>query len=161
MPICHDVTTALFKQDDPETAALKAAAKAQRNADRQAALVKEQQRQKDEAFNASPQGLARSARARGDFLFQISLDITDITGTIATLAAPVSPAGAYSNRQDYSPTDSLNAIHEEGWHLHSFSTTFVQTAEVSRDKFLSSGQQTAISGKIVGTYVFDRVARRA
>jgi hypothetical protein len=39
------------------------------------------------------------------------------------------------------------------------SYVFVQTGEDSRDKFMASGQRTAIKGKIVGVYLFRRAVQ--
>lgn len=36
------------------------------------------------------------------------------------------------------------------------SVVFVPSSEVSRDKFFLSGQQVAISGEVVGYYIFKR-----
>lgn len=52
--------------------------------------------------------------------------------------------------------DALNEIAREGWDFHSVATAFINEGEVSRDKFLASGQQVAVRGRLVGTYVFTR-----
>ena len=51
----------------------------------------------------------------------------------------------------------IAAIEEQGWRLDSSDHFFMQTAEMSRDKLFSTGQQAAIAGKIIGVYLFRRV----
>lgn len=150
-----------FKQDDPAAAAEKARIKQQ-----QAEAKKQQQEEADRQrrlaeFQASPPGRAREAYERGDLLFQFSADLSDYEGSVVTMASLSSALpGAYNSRRDHLPSDTLNAVCNEGWDLHSFSTAFVQTGEESRDKFLASGQHTAITGKLVGTYVFTKAGSK-
>ncbi len=54
------------------------------------------------------------------------------------------------------PSDILSGVCAEGWELAAGSCVFVHEEEVSRDKFLSSGQNIAIKGRTVGYYVFRR-----
>ena len=52
--------------------------------------------------------------------------------------------------------DTLNAVCAEGWELVNGSFVFVETGQSSRSKALSSGQQVAVSGAVVGYYLFKR-----
>jgi hypothetical protein len=54
----------------------------------------------------------------------------------------------------------LEAIEVEGWRLEHVGYVYRVISSVSRDKFLSSGQQEAVTGEIVGIYLF-RVADHA
>lgn len=98
---------------------------------------------------------ARSAFERGDQLFQVTLDIMAVEGRIATLAS-AEPTGVHLATTEFDVNEALNEIVEEGWYLHSMSTSYVQEKELSRDKFWSSGEQTALTGRLMGTYVFLR-----
>ncbi len=44
----------------------------------------------------------------------------------------------------------------EGWELVNGSFVFLETGSQSRDKFMRSGQQIAVSGTVWGYYVFKR-----
>lgn len=101
-------------------------------------------------FVASPQGMARTCYQRGDALFQVSLDLENIQNHVIAMES------AYTTRHAIDVSDVLNAIHSEGWQFHSFSTTFVNEGEISRDRFLASGQQVAVQGRVYATYVFTR-----
>ncbi|MFB7716748.1 hypothetical protein [Nocardia sp. NPDC056100] len=147
----------LFSNDDPAVAAEKARVKAQQQADRQARQAENEKREAEAAFNASPGGQARTAHKRGDQLFQINVDLEQVSGQIVTMASvSMKPTGAHSNSRRSSPSTVLNAILAEGWSLQILSTAFIPTTQESRDKFLASGQQVAVSGRLVGTYVFSR-----
>lgn len=54
------------------------------------------------------------------------------------------------------PTGTLEAIEAIGWHLEHVGYVFVVTGQNSVDRALSSGQETAVSGKTVGIYLFRR-----
>jgi hypothetical protein len=139
-----------FFRADEATAAQREAEKA---ADRER---KAQQRaeadrlRQEQAFRRSPAGQARTSHERGDQLFQVSFDLENI----AAMVVPMN--NAFTTRTASDVSDVLNSIVAEGWDLHGFSTTFVNEGEVSRDKFLASGQHVAVRGRIVGTYVFAR-----
>jgi len=52
---------------------------------------------------------------------------------------------------------TLAAIEAVGWKLEHVGYIFMMTGESSRDKFMASGQQTAVSGKTIGIYLFRNV----
>ncbi len=63
--------------------------------------------------------------------------------------------GAFANStrtQDYS--NVIQSIEEEGWRLEHVGYVYRITGSQSRDKFIASGQQEAVSGEIVGIYLF-------
>lgn len=109
------------------------------------AAAKEQAR-----FEASPQGWARAARERGDQVFQVSIACMSQRALVAVMMT----AFTADNEHDVNP--HLNAIVSEGWRLLSATTAFVETGQQSRDKLVSTGQNVATSGELVGTYVFVR-----
>lgn len=53
-------------------------------------------------------------------------------------------------------SDLLSRIEDAGWSLHTAQYLHVQLGEESREKWMSSGEQVAIKGKIVGMYLFRR-----
>jgi hypothetical protein len=64
--------------------------------------------------------------------------------------------GSNVRQRTADPSAILNAICREGWGLLSSPFVFVEMGQQSRDKFLSSGQNVATRGSIVGYYVFRR-----
>jgi hypothetical protein len=75
-----------------------------------------------------------------------------------TFVIPMSRAGTTTQSAD--PTVVLNAICAEGWELINGSFVFLETGSESRDKFMRSGQQVAVSGTILGYYLFRRNAEK-
>lgn len=151
-----DLIMAFFKADEAVVAqreaekARRAAEKAQQQELRERERAAGEQRRQEEAFRRSPAGQARTSFERGDALFQVSFDVQDIKSNVVPMM------GAYTMRSASDVSEVLNSISVEGWDLHCMSTTFVNEGEESRDKFMSSGQNVAVRGRIVGTYVFLR-----
>jgi hypothetical protein len=83
-------------------------------------------------------------------LFQVSFDLMNVQSIVIPMT------NAYTQRQANDVSEVLNSIVREGWTFASLSTAFVHEGEESRDRFLASGQQTAVRGRLVGTYVFSR-----
>jgi hypothetical protein len=111
--------------------------------------AEEQKRRLESEFSVLPSGRARAAKAAGSKIFQIDVPLSQTTGhTVAMI-------GAFANStktQDYS--NVIQAIEEEGWRLDNVGYIYRITGSESRDKFLASGQQEAVSGEIVGIYIF-------
>jgi len=97
-----------------------------------------------------PVSRARAARDAGARLFQIALPLSQTEGFAIALSRTVSSTRTTEH------ASMLDAIETEGWHLEHCNYVYRITGSVSRDKFLSSGQQEAISGEIVGVYIFRR-----
>ena len=129
----------LLKKDTPEGLAAKE--------ERAAAARADQERQ---AFLASPTGQARQAYERGDQVFQCSFNIVNQQAIVVTMV------GAKTSSQTADPTEILNHVCREGWELVNGDFVFVQTGQQSRDKLLSSGQNVAVAGSVVGYYLFRR-----
>jgi hypothetical protein len=104
----------------------------------------------EERFWASMTGQARLAYHRGDELFQLAMPLRQQHAVIA----PMVGAAARSRDSDWSA--ELSTVIREGWEIVSASTVFVETGSESRDKFMASGQQIAVSGEVVGYYLFRR-----
>jgi hypothetical protein len=155
------MTMALFKASDEATAAQRAADKAAAQERKAQERVAAEQKREEErlagerarqeaAFNRSPAGQARTCYQRGDHLFQVSIDLEKVTSHVVAMS------NAYTGRHARDVSDVINSIAAEGWAFHTLSTTFVNEGEESRDRFLATGQQTAVRGRVVGTYVFTR-----
>lgn len=110
------------------------------------------------AFFASPAGQARVAYESGAKVFQYEADVKSTKAVVRPLGFGSSAIGkeTLASRLARGPVATLNAVADEGWELVNGSFVFVETGEVSRSKALSSGQQTAISGTVVGYYLFRR-----
>ena len=64
--------------------------------------------------------------------------------------------GSTVRTQTADPSMILNAVCNEGWELVNGAFVFVETGQQSRDKMMSSGQNVAIKGRVVGYYLFRR-----
>lgn len=62
--------------------------------------------------------------------------------------------GAFTDKTDSQHVSTLDAIERQGWKLEHAGYVFRVTGSESRDKFLASGQQEAVSGEIIGIYLF-------
>jgi hypothetical protein len=112
------------------------------------------------AFEESPAGRARSAFEQGDGFFEIELDMRS-TGSLNSHGGSGVDIRRGVGESRSRRMDALSQIEGEGWSFVQSSYVFVQTGEDSRDKFMASGQRTAIKGKIVGVYLFRRVEQTA
>jgi hypothetical protein len=111
--------------------------------------VEDLERQR-KAFFATPAGRARLAFARGDQVFQYSIDV------MSQQAIIVAMVGSTTSQTTSDPVAILNSVCHEGWELINGSFVFVEQGQQSRDKLLSSGQNVAIKGTTVGYYLFKR-----
>lgn len=120
-----------------------------KSADEKEAASKEAQ---ERAFWESPIGQARLAHQRGDVIFQLAMPLRSQKAVIVPMAGGLSA----SSEKDWSA--ELNDVVREGWELVNGSAVYVQTGQESRDKFMASGQNVAISGQVVGYYLFRRAS---
>jgi hypothetical protein len=133
----------LQKQASEERKAAEAQAKATREAEQR----RERERQE---FLASPAGQARSAFERGDLLYQFEIDVKNTRPVFIPMVT------ATDTTKSNDPIAILNSVCREGWDLVSSSFVFHELGSESRDKFLSSGQNIAVKGTVIGYYVFRR-----
>lgn len=101
-------------------------------------------------FFRSPAGQARMAFERGDQVFQTSYDVANQEAIIVAMV------GSRTATKTADPTLILNSVCVEGWELINGSFVFAEEGQQSRDKFMSSGQNVAIKGKVIGYYLFKR-----
>lgn len=126
----------VFKAD-PEKKARKLAEQEQRAAEKEA-----------RAFEASPAGRARAAAEAGDGLFQIVLSIAETNQRLQAVAGTTKRAVT----RDYMHV--LDSIEAEGWKLEHVGYVFQPVSSQSRDRAFHSGEQTVVSGQLLGVYVF-------
>ena len=122
----------------------------EKKAEREREQQEREEAARDAAFWASPGGRARQAFDDGDVIFQFELDVRDAQ----TFTIPMWKTGAVTRAVDASAV--LNSIAREGWTLVNGSFVFHETGSESRDKFMASGQHTAVRGTVVGYYLFER-----
>lgn len=103
---------------------------------------------RNDKATADPVGQARAAKAAGARLLQISLSLSQTTGHAVAMT------GTNATTTSTQHTSTLEAIEAEGWRLEHAAYVYRVTGSVSRDKFLSSGQQEAVHGEVLGVYIF-------
>lgn len=110
------------------------------------------------SFYASPAGQARVAFEAGSHVFQYETDLKSTKAVVKAIGLGSSAMGkeTFGSRLSHGPVDILNSVCAEGWDLVNGSFVFVETGQSSRDKFLASGQQVAVSGTVFGYYLFKR-----
>lgn len=128
----------------------KAAEEQQKALDRAA---KDQERSRRE-FLASPVGQATTAKEQSQGFFEIQLKVGS-SQRDSTVFGSNNTNISQTKTQMHAGT--LAAIEAVGWRLEHVGHVFVVTSESSRDKLLSSGQQTAVSGETLGIYLFRNV----
>ena len=114
----------------------------------------ERKRREEEAFRRTPKGMARTAKEKGDTIFRY---VEELSSTVGKTEAMV---GAFTHgiqTEGAIESSSVEDIESEGWTLINDNYIFQATGAVSRDKFLSSGQEEAISGQLIGIYTFRAV----
>ena len=137
--------------DSLDKKAAKAARQAEEAQARQVAAQANRLAELEAKFWAAPYGQARAAKMAGDRFFQIEmqLDSTDQTSYSKLVADTTGKTRRYSGQGTV-----LTHIANEGWELIHAGFVFKETGQVSRDKFLSSGQQVSTWGATYGVYLF-------
>jgi len=105
----------------------------------------------DSRFLASPIGQATTAKEQGQGCFEIQLEV-------GSSQRDTTIFGGNNDNIEQTKTPShagtLAAIEATGWRLEHVGHVFVVTSESSRNKLLLTGQQTAVSGRTIGIYLF-------
>jgi hypothetical protein len=104
----------------------------------------------EQAFFKSPAGRARVAFDEGDHVFQYAINVMNQEAIIVAMV------GSKTKKRTSDPVDVLNSVCHEGWEIVNGSFVFVEEGQQSRDKFMSSGQNVATKGSVVGYYLFKR-----
>jgi hypothetical protein len=103
---------------------------------------------------ASPIGQATTAKEQGQGFFEIQLKVGS-SQRDSTIFGSNNTSIGQTKTQTHAGT--LAAIEAIGWQLEHVGHVFVVTSESSRDKFLRTGQQTAVSGDTIGIYLFRNI----
>jgi hypothetical protein len=138
---------AALRDEKPSAAALEKARQVALREERATAAARERELAK---YRASPTGQADAAYERGDVVFQFFMDVKD------TQPHVIAMVGATTSTTTNDPTAILNSICGRGWEIVNGSFVFHELGSSSRDKFLSSGQNIAVRGTIIGYYLFRR-----
>jgi hypothetical protein len=92
--------------------------------------------------------LARRARERNDQFFEIQLEVAESSRDVRFGEADSGSRSHNDNAGD------LAAIEAEGWKLVNVGYVFVSTGQSSRQKVFGTGESFAVSGVVVGIYLF-------
>jgi hypothetical protein len=138
-----------LRKSPEEKAALEAAKQLK---DQRSAELKRRQgiEREEQAFFKSPAGRARVAFEEGDHVFQYAINVMNQEAIIVAMV------GSRTKKRTSDPVDVLNSVCHEGWEIVNGSFVFVEEGQQSRDKFMSSGQNVATKGSVVGYYLFKR-----
>jgi hypothetical protein len=124
----------------------------ERAAAKQRAREEKDRAASEERQLATPLGRATEAFEAGSAFFEIQLDAAETerkfgASAYDSLSGPTERTGH---------ADVLGQIEAVGWHLEHMASVFVMTGQTSRDKFMSSGQDVGVYGKVINTYLFRR-----
>ena len=127
--------------------------KRERDKEKMEARRRERKRREEEAFRRTPKGIARTAKEEGRKVFQYVEKLSETVGETIPMI------GAFTSGQQSEGViiSAIEDIESEGWILINDNYIFQLTGSVSRDKFLSSGQEEAASGQLIGIYTFRAV----
>ncbi|WP_349343556.1 hypothetical protein [Marinobacter sp. MMG032] len=138
----------LFKKSPEQKAALEKE-RSERKAEEERKKAEYLRKREEKAFAESPAGKARAAKASGASIFQIDLPLSKTAATVIPLGDAY---GQSSKTNDYAAT--IEAIEQEGWRLDHAGYVYRVTGSESREKALGSGQREAVTGEIIGIYIF-------
>lgn len=97
---------------------------------------------------SGPRERARAARASGERFFELQLEVAESSRDVRFLAAD---SGQRTERRH---GRMLGEVESEGWCLEDVGYVFVPTGQSSRQKVLGTGESVAVSGVVVGIYLF-------
>lgn len=99
-------------------------------------------------LSKTPQGRARKARINRRKFFQIEISLSQTTGHSSIF-------GTYTSGGETADASyTLEQIESEGWHLIDAGYVFRPIGSASREKVIGSTEREAISGEIIGIYLF-------
>jgi hypothetical protein len=139
-----------FGKSPEEKAAEKAAAE-QQAAERAAAVAQLVQQRAAAAYQATPEGLAITAKQQNQGFLEIQLTVGSSQRVSSIFNSD--PTGSGKN-VTATHAGTLSAIEAIGWRLEHVGYIFMITGESSSDRILGTGQNTAVSGETVGIYLF-------
>jgi hypothetical protein len=123
------------------------AEEAQAAADRAAQEQAAAEERRRQAWLAGPVGAATAAKTAGQGFFEVQLEVGAHQGTASW--------GAATGRRDVvSSAGTLGEIEQVGWRLEHASHVFMVTGQTGTERVFLSGENTAVSGAMVGVYLF-------
>ena len=139
----------MFKSSEEKEAERKEreAQKAREEAEAAQRAKDAEERRKRAAFLATPVGAATAAKEAGHRFLEIQLKVGGHEGTAGF-------GSTTSSHSTQSSAATLEEIERLGWRLEHASYFFMITREVSTDRFMATGESTAISGVTMGVYLF-------
>lgn len=138
---------AFFKSDEEK--AREAAEQAAAEQEMAEALAARKEATARKAWLESPLGKATAAKESGDRFLELQLEVG-----MHHREAPWGARDYASDERVISSASMLQKIEEVGWSLEHVGYVFKMTGQSSSEKWLASGQQTAVSGITVGIYLF-------
>ena len=96
----------------------------------------------------TPRDRARTARQQGQTFFELQLEIGASNRDVRFGEADS------GGRSEQDNAHVLQQIENEGWHLQHAGYVFVPTGQSTRQKILGTGESVAVSGVMVGIYLF-------
>lgn len=138
-----------------KTAAQKAADAAEKAARQAESDTRQQSRRSEmdaERWRRGPVGMAATAKEQGQGFYEVQLDVGSSQRGVTFGSADLE-----KRRDSTTYAGVLSEIESIGWRLEHVGYIFLVTGESSRDKLLSTGQATAVSGKTVGIYLFRNI----
>jgi hypothetical protein len=111
--------------------------------------VAEEERLRTE-FLATPLGEATTAKEAGQEFLEIQLEVGGVGGSAAF-------GMATGSRETASSAETLAEIEQLGWRLEHANYLYLITGETSSARILGSGEATAVTGVVVGVYLFRNV----
>ncbi len=130
----------------PEEKAAREKERIEQKAETERKKIEKLRQLEEKAFAASPAGQARVAKASGSTIFQIDLPLSKTTAPWGA------SCGQSSKTEDYSTT--IESIEKEGWRLDHAGYVYRITGSDSHEKAIGSGLREAVSGEIIGIYIF-------
>jgi hypothetical protein len=126
-----------------EKAAKKQAREAEETARRQTAADERRRR----SWSMSAPGGAAEAKVAGDEFYECQLQVGSQEGQAFF-------GDARASRSIKSPARTLAEIERIGWRLEHANHVFMTTGQISTGRAMLSGENTAVTGAIVGVYLF-------
>lgn len=128
---------------------VEAAEKERRAAEWQAEQERLQADWKRRNYPNSPVGRAEAAMQNGDRFFQLSIAVSELSGTASSFGS-----SANEFRSSGGAPDVLGQIEDLGWRLEHVGYVFIETGSTSTNRLLSTGEGTVTRGQVQGVYLF-------
>lgn len=136
----------LFKSEEEKAA--EQAERARVEAARASAQAEAAKQAAEKRRQSGPVGQAEVAKQAGLRFYEVQLDVGTTQGS-ATFGEATG-----SETRSSTHLGTLGEIEALGWQLEHVGYVYQVTGEETTDKFVTTGQRVAVSGKTVGIYLF-------